>query len=103
MRRPGGSGMKPADKQAYLEEYVLLKKKGKPFFPYAVLKDSAMMLAVVGVIILMSVVLGAEQDPKADPNTTTYVPRLERYFVFLFELLRVIKPPELDPIEKIGL
>ena len=26
--------MKPADKQAYLEEYELLKKKGKPFFPY---------------------------------------------------------------------
>jgi len=34
--------MKPADKQAYLEEYELLKKKGKPFFPYAVLKDSTM-------------------------------------------------------------
>ena len=47
----GAIAMKPADKQAYLEEYELLKKKGKPFFPYAVLKDSAMMLIVVGVII----------------------------------------------------
>src|SRR6185312_10659204 len=64
--------MKPADKQAYLEEYELLKKKGKPFFPYAVLKDSTMALIVVGVIIAMSIILGAEQGPKADPTSTTY-------------------------------
>ena len=90
--------MKPQDKQAYLEEYELLKKKGKPFFPYAVLKDSAMALVVVLVIAAMSLVLGAEQGPKADPTTTTYVPRPEWYFFFLFELLRVIKPPELVPV-----
>src|ERR1044071_8547217 len=95
--------MKPKDKQAYLEEYELLKKKGKPFFPYAVLKDSTMALIVVAVIILMSVVLGAEQGPKADPTSTTYVPRPEWYFFFLFELLRVIKPPELVPIATIGI
>jgi len=95
--------MKPADKQAYLEEYELLKKKGKPFFPYAVMKDSAMMLMVAVVIIAMSVVLGAEQGPKADPTSTTYVPRPEWYFFFLFELLRVIKPPELVPIATIGI
>ena len=107
-RTGGGNGaapaaMKPADKQAYLEEYELLKKKGKPFFPYAVLKDSAMALIVVGVIIAMSIMLGAEQGPKADPTTTTYVPRPEWYFFFLFELLRVIKPPELVPIATIGI
>ena len=45
------------------------------------------------VIILMSLTLGAELGPKADPTTTTYVPRPEWYFFFLFELLRVIKPP----------
>ena len=95
--------MKPADKQAYLEEYELLKKKGKPFFPYAVLKDSTMALIVVGVIVMMSVVLGAEQGPKVDPTTVTYVPRPEWYFFFLFELLRVIKPPELVPIATIGI
>lgn len=95
--------MKPSDKQAYLEEYELLKKKGKPFFPYAVMKDSAMALLVVGVIIVMSIVLGAEQGPKADPTSTTYVPRPEWYFFFLFELLRVIKPPELVPIATIGI
>jgi menaquinol-cytochrome c reductase cytochrome b/c subunit len=95
--------MKPTDKQAYLEEYELLKKKGKPFFPYAVMKDSTMALLVVGVIIFMSIMLGAEQGPKADPTSTTYVPRPEWYFFFLFEVLRVIKPPELVPVATIGI
>jgi menaquinol-cytochrome c reductase cytochrome b/c subunit len=87
-----------AEKEQYLREYEVLKKKGKPFFPYAVLKDSAMAFVVVVVIAVMSLVLGAEQGPKADPTTTTYVPRPEWYFFFLFELLRVIKPPELVPV-----
>ena len=51
--------MKPQDKQAYLEEYELLKKKGTPFFPYAVMKDSVMALIVVAVVIAMSLILGA--------------------------------------------
>ena len=51
----------------------------------------------------MSIVLGAEQGPKADPTTTTYVPRPEWYFFFLFEVLRVIKPPELVPLATIGI
>ena len=56
----------------------------------------------MAVIITMSIVLGAELGPKADPTTTTYVPRPEWYFFFLFELLRVIKPPELVPLATIG-
>jgi menaquinol-cytochrome c reductase cytochrome b/c subunit len=91
------------DKEQYLQEYEVLKKKGKPFFPYAVLKDSAMALIVVLVIAAMSLILGAEQGPKADPTTTTYVPRPEWYFFFLFELLRVIKPPELVPLATVGI
>jgi menaquinol-cytochrome c reductase cytochrome b/c subunit len=91
------------EKEAYLREYEALKKKGKPFFPYAVMKDSMMALIVVAVIMVMSLVLGAEQGPKADPTTTTYVPRPEWYFFFLFEVLRVIKPPELVPLATIGI
>ncbi|MDX6652164.1 MAG: menaquinol-cytochrome c reductase cytochrome b/c subunit [Solirubrobacterales bacterium] len=95
--------MNRAEKERYLQEYEVLKKKGKPFFPYAVLKDSAMAFIVLAVIITMSLVLGAEQGPKADPTTTTYVPRPEWYFFFLFEVLRVIKPYELVPIATIGI
>ena len=93
--------MNRAEKEAYLRDYELLKKQGKPFFPYAVMKDSTMALIVVAVIIVMSLVLGAELGPKADPTTTTYTPRPEWYFFFLFEVLRVIKPPELVPLATI--
>jgi menaquinol-cytochrome c reductase cytochrome b/c subunit len=89
-------------KEQYLREYSILKSQGKPFFPYAVAKDSAMACVVMLSIIVMSIVLGAELGPKADPTTTTYTPRPEWYFFFLFELLRVIKPPELVPLATIG-
>ena len=95
--------MKPSEKELYLREYEVLKKKGKPFFPYAVLKDSVMAFIVLLVVATMSLVLGAEQGPKVDPTTTTYVPRPEWYFFFLFELLRVIKPPELVPLATVGI
>ena len=95
--------MNRAEKEAYLREYEVLKKKGKPFFPYAVAKDSAMLFIVATVIIVMSLVLGAEQGPKVDPTTTTYVPRPEWYFFWPFELLRVIKPPELVPVATVGI
>jgi menaquinol-cytochrome c reductase cytochrome b/c subunit len=91
------------EKEEYLREYSVLKSQGKPFFPYAVAKDSIMAAIVVGIIILMALVLGAELGPKADPTTTTYVPRPEWYFFFLFELLRVIKPAELVPLATIGI
>jgi menaquinol-cytochrome c reductase cytochrome b/c subunit len=95
--------MNRQEREQYLREYEIQKKKGKPFFPYAVMKDSTMALIVVLVIVFMSLMLGAEQGPKADPTTTTYVPRPEWYFFFLFELLRVIKPAELTPLATIGI
>jgi ubiquinol-cytochrome c reductase cytochrome b subunit/menaquinol-cytochrome c reductase cytochrome b/c subunit len=83
--------MNRAEKEAYLHEYSILKAQGKPFFPYAVAKD------------LLSLTLGAELGPKADPTTTTYTPRPEWYFFFLFELLRVVKPPSLVALATIGI
>ena len=94
--------MNRVEKERYLREYAALKAKGKPFFPYAVAKDSLMAVVVMLAIILMSLTLGAELGPKADPTTTTYVPRPEWYFFFLFELLRVIKPAPLVPLATIG-
>jgi menaquinol-cytochrome c reductase cytochrome b/c subunit len=67
-----------------------------------VAKDSVMASIVVLTIITMSIIFGAELGPKADPTTTTYVPRPEWYFFFLFEVLRVIKPAVLTPLATIG-
>jgi menaquinol-cytochrome c reductase cytochrome b/c subunit len=83
------------EREQYLREYSILKGQGKPFFPYAVAKDGAMASITLGVIITMAILFGAELGPKADPTTTTYTPRPEWYFFFLFELLRVVKPAEL--------
>jgi menaquinol-cytochrome c reductase cytochrome b/c subunit len=90
------------EKEQYLREYAILKAQGKPFFPYAVAKDAIMACVVMAVIITLSLVLGAELGSKANPTTTTYVPRPEWYFFFLFEVLRVIKPPSLVPLATIG-
>jgi len=95
--------MNRQEKEEYLRGYSILKGKGKPFFPYAVAKDSIMACIVMLAIILMSLFLGAELGPKADPTTTTYAPRPEWYFFFLFELLRIIKPPQLVPFATIGI
>src|SRR5258707_9333097 len=94
--------MNQGQKEEYLRDYSIMKAQGKPFFPYAVAKDGAMACLVMAVIITMSLVLGAELGSKANPTTTTYVPRPEWYFFFLFEVLRVIKPPSLVPLATIG-
>src|SRR5512134_1832048 len=94
--------MNQREKEAYLREYSVLKSQGKPFFPYAVAKDAVMACVVMLSIIMASLLLGAELGPKADPTTTTYVPRPECFF-FLFELLRVIKPAILTPVATIGI
>jgi quinol---cytochrome c reductase cytochrome c subunit, bacillus type len=94
--------MNQREKEEYLREYSVLKSEGKPFFPYAVGKDALMACVVMACIITMSLVLGAELGSKANPTTTTYVPRPEWYFFFLFEVLRVVKPPSLVPLATIG-
>jgi menaquinol-cytochrome c reductase cytochrome b/c subunit len=91
------------EKEEYLREYSILKNQGKPFFPYAVAKDSLMGVLVVAVIITLSIVLGAELGPKTNATTTTYTPRPEWYFFFLFELLRVIKPGNFVGLATIGI
>jgi menaquinol-cytochrome c reductase cytochrome b/c subunit len=90
------------EREQYLRDYSILKNQGKPFL-YSVAKDSVMACITLAVIILMAILFGAELGPKADPTTTTYTPRPEWYFFFLFELLRVIKPPELVFLATIGI
>ena len=95
--------MNQAEKEQYLREYSILKNEGKPFFPYAVTKDSVMAVIVMLVIMLLSLGFGAELGPKVNPTTTTYVPRPDWYFFFLFEVLRIMRNvPKFTPMATIG-
>ena len=95
--------MNQAEKEAYLRDYSALKNEGEPFFPYAVFHDGAMACIVLAVIIFLSLLFGAELGPKANPTTTTYVPRPDWYFFFLFEVLRVMRNvPKFTPMATIG-
>lgn len=88
-----------------------VKKRGKPFYPYAMFHDTVMSLVVVSVIVALAAIwkwtswsphhdgthqglLGPEFTARADPGTTNFVPRPDWYFYFLFYLLRIFKWPE---------
>ena len=89
-----------------------VKQRGKPFYPYAMFHDTVMSLVVVCVIVLLAVVwrygwfghaLGALNGPAADPGTTSFVPRPDWYFYFLFYLLRIFKWPESVILATVGI
>jgi menaquinol-cytochrome c reductase cytochrome b/c subunit len=96
--------MNQAEKELYLREYSILKNEGEPFYPYAVKDDAFMSVFVMLVIMFLALVFGAELGPKVNPTTTTYVPRPDWYFFFLFEILRVMKNvPKFTPLGAIGI
>jgi len=95
--------MNQQEKEEYLREYSVLKNEGEPFFPYAVAHDGMMAVIVMALIIFLALFFGAELGPKVDPTTTTYVPRPDWYFFFLFEVLRVMKNiPKFTDMATIG-
>lgn len=72
----------------YEAYYKKLKEQGKSFFPYTVLKDTVAALIVFGVLLFLAQHFGAELEDLADPTDTTYNPRPEWYFLFLFQALK---------------
>jgi ubiquinol-cytochrome c reductase cytochrome b subunit/menaquinol-cytochrome c reductase cytochrome b/c subunit len=97
-----------------------VKKRGKPFYPYAMFHDTVMSLVVVCVIVSLAVIwkwtsyaphhdglhqglLGPEYTAPADPGTTSFVPRPDWYFYFLFYLLRIFKWPDTVFLGTVGI
>jgi menaquinol-cytochrome c reductase cytochrome b/c subunit len=101
------------ERRAKFKQYKTdVKERGKPFYPYAMFHDTVMSLVVVCVIFLLAVVwkygwfgdaLGVLNGPKADPGTTSFVPRPDWYFYFLFYLLRIFKWPESVILATVGI
>jgi ubiquinol-cytochrome c reductase cytochrome b subunit/menaquinol-cytochrome c reductase cytochrome b/c subunit len=80
--------------------------------------DTVMSLVVVSVIIALAVVwkytipgddgteagwLGPLYNDKADPGTTSFTPRPDWYFYFLFYLLRIFKWPDSVILATVGI
>ncbi len=80
--------MNDQEKQDYLEEYAKEKEKGVPFFPDIIFKDAVIALIVFLILIGLAYFIGAPLEARANPADTSYTPRPEWYFLFLFQLLK---------------
>ncbi len=80
--------MNENEKQEYLEEYQKAKKKGVPFYPDIIFKDAVVSLVIFLILVGLAYFVGAPLEARANPADTTYNPRPEWYFMFLFQLLK---------------
>jgi mono/diheme cytochrome c family protein len=70
------------------QSYLNAKQRGVRFFPDIIYKD---LLASFGVFLLLvglATFLGVAAELPADPSDSSYIPRPEWYFLFLFQLLK---------------
>ena len=77
--------------------------KGERFWPDSIFKDVIMALGIFVLLIVLATFIGVHDTPKADPSDTSYVPRPEWYFLFLFKFLALYgQIPVLGKIEFIA-
>jgi mono/diheme cytochrome c family protein len=80
--------MNEKERQEYLEQYKKDKEKGVPFLPDILFKDAVISLVIFIALVALAYFVGAPLEPRADPADTSYTPRPEWYFLFLFQLLK---------------
>lgn len=61
--------------------------KGERFWPDTIFKDVIMSLGIFVLLLLLATFIGIPAEAKADPSDTSYLPRPEWYFLFLFKFL----------------
>jgi quinol-cytochrome oxidoreductase complex cytochrome b subunit len=69
------------------ERYERELNNGERFWPDSIFKDLIVSLGIFIVLILLATFIGVAPEPKADPADTSYLPRPEWYFLFLFKFL----------------
>ena len=70
----------------------------KKFFPEQVFRDTVAIFIAFATLFVMAVVVRVPLEQLADPTDTTYVPRPEWYFLFLFQTLKLFS----GPLEVVG-
>jgi ubiquinol-cytochrome c reductase cytochrome b subunit len=68
------------------------------FYPRQVFKDAAAIFAAFAVLFVMAVAARVPLEQLADPTDTSYIPRPEWYFLFLFQTLKLFS----GPLEVVG-
>jgi mono/diheme cytochrome c family protein len=95
-----GDGMDEAARRRLAERYEQELRRGERFWPDSIYKDLLVSLGLFVLLILLATFVGIEPQPKADPSDTTYLPRPEWYFLFLFKFLAIYgQIPVLGKIE----
>lgn len=70
----------------------------KKFYPEQVFKDTVGFAIAFVILFLMAVFAEVPLEKLADPTDTSYIPRPEWYFLFLFQTLKAFK----GPLEVVG-
>jgi len=65
----------------------------KQFYPRQVFMDTVAIFAAFAVLFATAVVVRVPLEQLADPTDTTYIPRPEWYFLFLFQTLKLFSGP----------
>jgi ubiquinol-cytochrome c reductase cytochrome b subunit len=68
------------------------------FYPQQVMKDTVAIFCGFIVLFVLAIVADVPLERLADPTDTSYIPRPEWYFLFLFQALKFFK----GPLEVIG-
>jgi ubiquinol-cytochrome c reductase cytochrome b subunit len=70
----------------------------KKFFPGQVFKDTVAIFITFSILFALAVLVRVPLGKIADPTDTTFIPRPEWYFLFLFQLLKFFE----GPLELVG-
>ena len=80
-------GMNNETKEKIKQRYQHALHRGERFWPDSIFKDAIIALGIFVGLILLASFIGVPFEPKADPSDTSYIPRPEWYFLFLFKFL----------------
>ena len=95
--------MKEETKKQIKAKYERELNDGERFWPDSIFKDVIMALGIFVLLIVLATFVGVHDTPKADPSDTSYIPRPEWYFLFLFKFLALYgQIPVLGKIEFIA-
>jgi ubiquinol-cytochrome c reductase cytochrome b subunit len=73
-------------------------KPKKSFYPGQVFKDTTAVFIAFAILFTMAVAVRVPLERMADPTDTSYIPRPEWYFLFLFQILKIFE----GPLEVVG-